>query len=144
MLAIELDVREQLGAKRVRRALGRAVEALRVASELPAWRQWDEDLLVERKAAAAWVFGVRVALSGLPHGLLVHLAQTGGLPSRELGARLSNSGTPDVTARKAKAEAERQIRDALVDAGVDPAVIDGLIEADKKKGFRLTIAARVI
>jgi hypothetical protein len=73
--------------------------------------------------------------------LLLHLAdETAAVATKDLGARLSNAGSPDVTARKAKADAEKQ----LLGAGIDAADVATLIVADGKKGYRLGLAARVI
>jgi hypothetical protein len=146
IVAVELDLREQLGAKRITRALGRAAESLGVADEVEVWRRWDEELLVERKATVIWAHGVRVLLSERPHRLLVLLAESAGqvLATRDLGLRLSTGGAPDVTARKAKAEAERQMRGAFEEAGADARIVEGIIVADGRKGYRLGVSARVI
>jgi hypothetical protein len=146
MLEIELDVAEQLGCKRIGRVLGRAAEALGVPHEVDRWRLCDEDVVVDAAKQITWVTGVRVPLKERPFGLVLHLAKVGGLllATKDLGARISNAGAPDVTARKAKAEAEEQIRKVLDEAGVDSAIVNRLIVAEGKKGYRLGVSARVL
>jgi hypothetical protein len=132
MLEIELDVAEQLGARRIGRVLGRAAEALGVPHEVEAWRRFDEALVVEEASQRAWLLGVAVPLKDRAFGLVLHLARRGAavVATKEVGARISSAGSPDVTARKAKAEAEKQMRDALEGAGVDAAIVDRLIVAE--------------
>jgi hypothetical protein len=143
---IELDVDEQLGAKSVARALGRAAEALGIPNDVEAWRRYEEEVVLEAASNVAWVLRVRVALPEHPFKLLAHLAKNRGAttPTSDLGLAISKGGEPDVRARKAKAALEKCVTEALVEAGVDPALASGLIIADGRKGYRLGMTARVV
>jgi hypothetical protein len=145
-LEIELDVAQQFGLAPIGRVLGHAAQALGVEDEVEPRRLCDEDVVVDRATQRVWVLGVLVALTERPYGLLHELARNGGalVATKEAGARISRSGAPDVTARKAKAEAEKQIREALVDAGVSDAIVDRMIVVEGKKGYRLGVSARVL
>jgi hypothetical protein len=145
VLAIELDLGQQLGEKRIGRVLGRAAEALGVAKEVQGWRLWDEELIVDRVKETIWIFGVAVALATQPAQLITYLAEASPrvVSTKELGAQLSSSGS-DVTARKAKAETERQVRQSLEEAGVDPSVVDRLIVSVGRSGYRLGLSSRVV
>ncbi len=146
-VTIELDLAEQLGAKGIGRALGRAAEALGVAGEVAAWRLCDEELVLHAESKSVWLLGVRVALSDRLYALLAHLAAdpTQARATSAIGALLAKgSSTPDVAARKAKADVERQIREALESAGVDTEIVERLIVAEGRKGYRLGVTARVV
>jgi hypothetical protein len=142
MIAIDLDVAEQLGARRIGRALGKAAEAVGAADEVEAWRLHDEDVVIDEGSGRVWVAGTPVALTEKPLRLLTLLARRAGqiTPSKEIGMELSSSGYPDVAARKAKAELERQVRAA----GLDDALIGRLVLVDGRKGFRIGLSARVV
>jgi hypothetical protein len=147
IVTIELELEEQLGAKGVGRALGRAAEALGVAGEVAAWRVCEEELVLVAATKSVWVLGVRVMLNERLFGLLAHLAVdvTIAHATKDLGGLLAKgSSTPDVAARKAKSEVERQVRAALEAAGVDAEIVERLIVAEGRKGYRLGVTARVV
>jgi hypothetical protein len=99
VIAIELDVEEQLGVKRIGRVLGRAAEALGVAAEVEPWRLCEEEVVVEGAAGSGaqrvWVIGV--AINGLTDRgvrFVEYLAKNAGrvIATKELGAYVSNAG----------------------------------------------------
>ncbi len=146
MLEIELDVQEQFGARGAGRALGRAAEALHVEAEVDPWRLHDEELILSIQQRRFWLNGLPLPLGDRPYECLAILARDPGRPhfSKDIGAKIAPSGSPDVTARKAKAEAERQIRKALDDAGLDGDLAEKLIVADGRNGYRLGVSVRVV
>jgi DNA-binding response OmpR family regulator len=144
VLVVELDVDEQLGVKRVGRALGRAAEALGVGSEVEKWRTCEEDVVIEVATQRVWVCGVLIALGDLPYRLLELLAKSGRVvPTKELGAKLSSASIPDEVARRAKVKLEAQVSNCVARAGVvwDAAQI---VVTEGKKGYRLGVAVRVL
>jgi hypothetical protein len=144
VLAVELDVEEQLGVRRVGRALGRAAEALGVASEVETWRTCEEDVVIEVATESVWICGVPVALADQPYRLLELLAKSGRLvATRELGTRLSSGDYPEEVARRVKMKLEAQVSECLERAGV---VWDAtrMIVTEGKKGYRLGVSVRVI
>jgi hypothetical protein len=146
ILEIELEIQEQLGARRLGRALGRAADALGVPHDVEMWRRCDEEVVVELATRTIWVLGVRITLAERAYSLVAHLAPTGTrvIPTKEVGAHLSSAGSPDVTARKAKAEVEKQVREALAAAGVDPSIAERMIVSEGRKGYRFGVGVRVI
>jgi hypothetical protein len=146
VLTIELGLAAQLGAERIGRVLGRAAEALDIAHEVQAWRLCDDEVVVEPATERVWVLGVMVPLRGRVYAFVAELAAAAGrvMPSKELGARLSTAGSPDVTARKAKAEAEKQMREGLDAAGVDVSIVERMIVTEGRRGYRFGVRVRVI
>jgi hypothetical protein len=146
MRAIELDVGEQLGAKSVGRALGRAAEALGIPGEVEAWRTCAEDVVLEVAARTLWVLGVRVHLPDHPFKLLLHLAERRGqvIATADLGLKLGVGGEPNVRARKAKALLEKHVREALEGAGSGSTLAEEMIVAEGKAGYRLGVGVRVL
>ncbi len=146
ILAIGLDLEEQLGLKRIGRVLGKAAEALGVRGEVEPWRLCDEAVVVETKTSRVWVLGVLVGLTEKPYRLLEYLAQRAGhlTTTKEVGAYVSVSEYPDVVARRTKAELEKQLRAALEAAAVGCEIADRLVVVDGRKGYRLGVGVRVI
>lgn len=146
MLEVELDVAEQLGAKSLGRALGRAAQALGVADQVELWRLCDEGVVVNPSTKSVWVLGVLVSLGERAFRLLAELTSAAGqvISSKELGTRISNAGAPDVTTRKAKAELENAVRRALGEAGLDASLAGRLVEVEGRRGYRLGVPARVV
>jgi hypothetical protein len=141
MLEVELAVGEQLGAERVGRVLGKIAEAVGLEAEVLAWRRYDEDLVVQAATQTAWLTGIAVPFRDRAYGLVLHLAKRGGLTAtKDLGASISSAGAPDVTARKARAEAEAAARRAGVDAGT----VKRMIVVEGRKGYRLGVSARIV
>ena len=146
VMVIELDVHEQLGARPVGRALGKAAEALGVEGEVEACRLCEEEVVVDANAQRVWVLGVAVSLSAKPYRFIEYLARRAGhvTTTSEIGAYVSSSGYPDVAARKTKQELEKQVAAALLGAGVDAGIVARLIVVEGRKGYRLGVSARVV
>jgi hypothetical protein len=143
-VVVELDVKEQLGARNIYRALGRAAEALDVANEVEAWRNCDEDVVIDAATERVWVRGVLVTLSDLPYRLILLLARAGRVvATKDLGAKLSAGDYPDEAARRLKGKLESQVRACLRAEG-DPWDVGQLVVTEGKKGYRLGVTARVI
>ena len=145
-VVIELDVGEQLGVKRIGRALGRAAEALGVGHEVEACWLYDEEVIVDRAARKVWVTGVLVGLSEKAYRFVEYLALHAGRPTttKELGSYVSSSGYPDDAARRIRGEVERQVRRSLEGAGADVAIVERLIVAEGKLGYRIGVGVRVV
>jgi hypothetical protein len=146
MLEVELDIGEQLGATRVGRVLGRIAEAIGVGHEVDMWRRCSEDVVVDSPTQRVWVTGVLVPYREREYWLMEELAHRGGrwVATKDLGELISDAGAADVTARKAKAEVEKQTRAALRREGVDTEIVDRMIGVDTRKGYRLGVSARVV
>ena len=146
LIAIELDVEEQLGVKRIGRALGKAAEALGVPEEVEAWRLCEEDVVVEKATQRVWVRGVLVPLTEKPYRFLEYLAGHPGSPrtTKEIGSYASRSEFPDDAARRIRADLERRVRQALATGGADATIADRLIVAEGKQGYRLGLSVRVV
>lgn len=144
LVAVELDVEEQLGVRRIGRALGRAAEALRVEAEVERWRTCAEDIVIDAATETVWILGVLVPLADLPYRLLALLAPDDRtVPTKKLGARLSSGSYPDEAARRAKMRLEEQVRACLARAGV-PFDVTRLVVTEGKKGYRLGMSARIL
>jgi hypothetical protein len=145
VLVVELDVEEQLGVKRVGRALGRAAEALGVGGEVEAWRTCGEDVVIEVATQRVWICGVLVTLGEASYRLLELLAKSGGrvVATKELGAQLSARSSPEEGARKAKMRLETQVSEQLARAGVVWNARE-IVVAEGKKGYRLGVSVRVV
>ena len=144
VLAVELDVDEQLGVKRVGRALGRAAEALGLASEVEAWRTCAEEVVIETATQSVWICGVLVPLADLPYRFLELLAKSGRVvPTKELGAQLSSASLADEAARRAKMKLEAQVSECLARAGVVWDVAR-LVVTEGKKGYRIGVSVRIV
>jgi hypothetical protein len=146
IMQVEVDLAQQLGASDVGRVLGRAAEALGVGSEVEAWRRFDEELVMEEEARRVWLSGTLVRLKDRAFGLVLALAKSGGkvVATKDAGIRISGAGSPDVTARKAKAEAEQQIAEALEASGADTEIVGRLIVAEGRRGYRMGVSVRVV
>jgi hypothetical protein len=83
-----------------------------------------------------------VGLSEKPFRFLEYLARHSEqlTPTKDLGAYVSSSEYPDAAARRIKGELERQLRAA----GIDDLLVDRLVVADGRKGYRLGVSARVV
>ena len=144
VLVVELDVEEQLGVKRVGRALGRAAEALGVGAEVDRWRTCAEDVVIEPATQSVWICGVLVPLTDAPYRLIELLARSARvMPTKELGAQISSGSISDEVARKAKLRLEAQVTECLTRAGVVWDVTR-MIVTEGKKGYRLGVSARVL
>jgi hypothetical protein len=144
MLCEELDLEEQLGARRIGRVLGRAAQALGIGDEVEGWRTCAEDIVIDAAAEKVWVLGALVALSDKPYRALLVLARRAGVvTSKELGLAVSASEYPDGAARRIKGQLEAQVDASLTKAGVtwDRA---RFILTEGKKGYRLGMSARVV
>ncbi len=146
ILAIELDVHEQFGARGVGRALGRAAEALGVGNEVDAWRRYDEELVIDRTAKRAWLLGVTLILKESGRKLVDYLAAHAGnvVPTNTLGRHVSLSADAGAAARRVKTDVEEQVTECLTRAGVDTAIVERLIVAEGHKGYRLGVSVRAV
>jgi hypothetical protein len=146
MLEVEIDVAEQLGARSVRRVLGRIAEALRIEGDVEPCRLYDEEVVIDPATQRFWVTGVPVALSDRSWRYVEYLSRTPGktVTTKEIGLHVSRSGYPSVSARKARAAVERQVRQSLEAAGADVSVVERLIVAEGRLGVRFGVAVRVI
>jgi hypothetical protein len=149
VIAIELDVEEQLGVKRIGRVLGRAAEALGVTAEVEPWRLCEEEVVVEGAAGGGarrvWVIGVAInGLSERGYRFVEYLAKNAGrvIATKELGGYVSNAGAPDVTARKVKREVEERVKGSLEAAGVAAERVAGGGEEDDRRGWEEGVSAR--
>ena len=147
MLALDLDIAEQLGAAPLAHVVLLAAEALGVETQLEPWRHAREDVVIDRAKELVWVRGVLVRkLSDRAYRLLERLAREPGrtLAARELGGLLSRSGYPDVAARRAKLDLERQVRACLEEAGADSAIAGRILVAEARRGYRLAVSVKVV
>jgi hypothetical protein len=146
MAHVELDLFEQLGAAPLASVVRRAAKVLGIEEELEPWQLAEEVLYVDTVSQRVWVLGVLVRLlTENSYRFLEYLAKNASrvIPSKEVGAHVSASGYPDVAARRAKAEVERQVEGSLVAAGRDASIAKKLVVVEGRKGFRLGVTARV-
>jgi hypothetical protein len=66
------------------------------------------------------------------------------IPAKELGSHVSRSEYPDVAARRAKADLERQVRASLEEAGADAEVAGTLVVTEGRRGYRLGVSVKVV
>ncbi len=146
ILAIELDVHEQFGARGVGRALGRAAEALGVGNEVAAWLRYDEELVLDRSAKQAWLLGVALILSENGWKFVEYLATHAGkvVPTNAIGRHVSISADPGAAARRTKSDVEQQVSGCLERSGADTAIVERLIVAEGHKGYRLGVTVRAV
>jgi hypothetical protein len=146
MLEVELSVGEQLGAERVGRVLGRIAEALGLEAEVEACRRYDEEVVVDLASQRMWVVGVLVTLSDKSWRLVEYLAKNAGktVTTKEIGNYISRSEYPDVSARKARAALEKQMKRVLAASGADISVVERLIVSEGRLGVRFGVGVRVI
>jgi hypothetical protein len=146
MLEIELDVGEQLGAQRVARVLGRIAQALGIPDEVPAPLVCEEDVLFDAASERVWVTGVPIAFNEQRRKFVELLARQGGAvaATKDIGAAISKSGYPDVVARRMKSQVDRQVRRELEAAGVDASIVDRMIVAEGRQGYRFGVSVRFL
>jgi hypothetical protein len=146
MLEVEIDVAEQLGARSVGRVLGRIATALGVEKDVEPWRVCEEDVLVETNTDRVWVKGVSIRFNEQRWKYLNLLAQKGGVvaAARELGSAISKSGYPDVVARRMKIQVDRQVRRELEAQGADASIVERMIVAEGRLGYRFGVSVRVV
>jgi hypothetical protein len=150
MAQVELDIFEQLGAAPLASVVARTAKVLGIEQDLEPWRLAEEVLVVDTATQRVWVLGVLVTLlSENSYRFVEYLAKKSSIaprviPSKEIGAHVSRSDYPDVAARRAKAEVERQIAGSLVAAGRDASIAKTLVVVEGRKGYRLGVTARVV
>jgi hypothetical protein len=146
MLEVEIDVAEQLGARNVARVLGRIAEALGVEKDVEAWRVCDADVIVCRGTDRVWVEGVSIRFNEHRWKFVSLLARKGGAvaPTKDIGAAISKSSYPDVVARRMKIQVDRQVRRELEAQGADASIVDRMIVAEGRLGYRFGVSVRVV
>ena len=103
-------------------------------------------MIVDAAQRKVWVTGVLVGLSEKAYRFIEFLARRPGAPTttKEIGAYVSSSGYPDDAARRIRADVERQVRRSLLAAGADEGVVERLIVAEGKLGYRIGLTVRVV
>jgi hypothetical protein len=146
MLEVEIDVSEQLGARRVARVLGRIAEALGIEGDVEPWRRCDEEVVIDLATERVWVTGVSITFNEHRWKFVSVLGRKGGTvaTTKDLGAAISKSSYPDVVARRTKIQVDRQVRRELEAAGADASLVDRMIVAEGRQGYRFGVSVRVL
>ena len=146
MLEVEIDVSEQLRGA-ARRAGARANRGGARRSRA----RWSRRALrrgrssIDPATERVWVTGVCIRFNEQRWQLVSVLARKGGAvaTTKDLGAAISKSSYPDV-ARRMKIQVERQMRRELEAAGADASIVDRMIVAEGRQGYRFGASVRVL
>ena len=103
-------------------------------------------MLVEPGTDRVWVTGVPITFNDQRWKFVEILARKRGTvaATKDIGGAISKSGYPDVVARRMKVQVDRQVRRELEAAGADAGIVDRMIVAEGKLGYRFGVSVRVL
>ena len=150
---VEVTVAQQLGIASMSDVVITAATNVGLAKKLEGWRWGSEakPLVLMGRDGVAYLGRVRLRITQNQFALLLGLApdaETGEwVASGDLGGRISaNSAFPDVVVRKALSDLKERVRESAKGAGLalKEAWIEGLVESEKKRGYRLGVGVVVV